>query len=179
MAAVCASGRVSATTGEQQLRIQGYLENRADRIQVTCRIVGYDENVIDREVSQGMRSEIRFSIRIHRRFHGIRRVFGDAVLGEDTVIRSARWDPFRKQYTVTTGTVTREFENREEFLSEFLELSGHDLSCLTETEFDADTMYVTVRAEIEPVSFIPALSLLRALPHTGRAVTPWHRVGVR
>ncbi len=129
-------------------------------------------------IEEGHRAEIRFELRAYRTVQGIRKLFGDRLVAESTVVYEARKDPLNGTYVVTVGNVRENvFENTSAFLEFFFSLENYRMLLPpVEAENDTESLYVLCRAKLEPIKLVPPLTLMPVIIPGFRTVSSWERV---
>ena len=122
----------------------------------------------------GMESRITFTVRLYEKRKGILPFPADRMLVQRSVSRSAFWDFLDGRYVVESENGTRlSYGGTEELLQGFLTLADLVLSDLpTEAH---PPLYITARAQFEPVRLMPPLTLVSLVGRAATSTTPWVR----
>jgi hypothetical protein len=147
------------------------------------RLTEYEGDQIVSTLSEGMRSQVSFLVRLYRRSDLLFGVFGDRLVHEYRVVHEASQDAFRRAYRIDTEvsgdavTVardkTRYFESRERFLQELFRVRSLRLD-----PAGAADAYVLVQARVTPVRLVPALGLLSFFMSSDEVETAWIRLPI-
>lgn len=125
----------------------------------------------------GLESRITFTTRLCEARRPAFSFAGDRVLAARTVTRSAFWDFLDHVFVVEQGGIQqRVYTDPRELVRGFFTV---------EEEFTVDTesalrrrLYVTARAQFEPVRLVPPLTLISLAGTAARMATPWVRKDV-
>jgi hypothetical protein len=122
----------------------------------------------------GMESRITFTVRLYAKRKRILPFTGDRLLVERSVSRSAFWDFLDGRYVVESENGARlSYAGTEELLQGFLTLADLVLSDVPpETH---PPVYITARAQFEPVRLMPPLTLVSLMGRAATSTTPWVR----
>jgi hypothetical protein len=129
-------------------------------------------------VRKGLESRITFTVRLYEKRISIIPVLGDRMIAEKRVARSAYWDFLDGRFVVEADSGAQAtYGNAEEFLNGFFILDDVFLSVLPR---DARRgLYVTARAQFEPVRLMPPLTLVTMAGGAAVSTTPWAREEVQ
>ncbi|HYW83195.1 MAG TPA: hypothetical protein VFB30_08065 [Spirochaetia bacterium] len=123
---------------------------------------------------QGLESRITFTARVYEKRRGILPFRGDRLLVERVVSHSAFWDFLDDRFVVETDTGTRvSFESVDALLKGFFGLSAVPL--YTGPRSPRAALYVTARAQFEPVRLMPPLTLVGIVGRAATYTSPWAR----
>lgn|GEM_PF-2111546 len=161
---------VPAAAQEANLR----LVSSPDRLAVQVGLTGYDGADVISAVDSGMRSRITIVLRLYQKSGGVTGILGDRLVQEQREQFEARYDPFSRDYVISSETREQRFRRRGEFLQSFFSpppMVFHQLP-----DGSQSSGYVLAQVRLEPMKVAPALRLLRfLLPHL-TVVTPWKRL---
>ena len=122
----------------------------------------------------GMESRITFTVRLYEKKKRIVPFTGDRLVTERTVARSAFWDFLDGSCVVESENGQRlSYAGTEELLQGFFTLAELDLPGQSSAE--RSRLYVTARAQFEPVRLMPPLSLVSLTGRAATSTTPWVR----
>jgi hypothetical protein len=125
--------------------------------------------VID-SLNKGLEARITFTTRLYERRRPAFSFAGDRLLAERTVSRSAFWDFLDKVFVVEEeGRRPRTFSDPDSLMRSFFaldELFGIDASAHRR-------LYVSARAQFEPVRLMPPLTLVGLAGAATSVATPW------
>jgi len=145
-----------------------------DRLAVQVGLTGYDGADVISAVDSGMRSRMTVVLRLYQKKGGITGILGDRLVQERREQFEARYDPFSRDYVISSETREQRYRNRGEFLQSFFSpppMVFHRLP-----DGSQSSGYVLAQVRLEPMKMAPALRLLRfLLPHL-TVVTPWKRL---
>jgi len=123
---------------------------------------------------QGLESRITFTARVYEKRGGILPFRGDRLLAERRVSHSAFWDFLDDRFVVETDTGTRvSFGSVDALLRGFFTLSAVRL--YTGPRAPQAALYVTARAQFEPVRLMPPLTLVSMVGRAATYTSPWAR----
>ena len=123
----------------------------------------------------GMESRITFTVRLYERSKRILPFIGDHLQVERRVSRSAFWDFLDGRYVVESQNGARSsYSGTEELLQGFLTLADLVLSDVPPRGAQSP-VYVTARAQFEPVRLMPPLALVSLMGRAATSTTPWVR----
>jgi hypothetical protein len=131
------------------------------------------EEVID-SLRKGLESRITFTLRLYEKRRPAFSFAGDRLLSERTVVRSAFWD-FLDQVFVVEGEdgAQKTYTDPAELLRGFFaldEVFGFDMAAAARRR-----VYVSARAQFEPVRLMPPLTLIGLAGAAANVTTPWVR----
>jgi hypothetical protein len=126
---------------------------------------------------KGLESRITFTTRLYEKRNGIIPVLGDRMIAEKRVARSAFWDFLDGRFVVEADNGTQStYGNAADFLKGFFAFDDLFLSVLPR---DARRrLYVTARAQFEPVRLMPPLTLVTLVGGAAISTTPWARTEI-
>ncbi len=131
------------------------------------------DEVID-SLRKGLESRITFTTRLYEKRRPAFSFAGDRLLSERTVARSAFWDFLDRVFVVEEGgKPQRTYAQPDELLRGFFaleEVFGFDAAAA-----DRHRLYVTARAQFEPVRLMPPLTLIGLAGAAANVATPWVR----
>jgi hypothetical protein len=121
---------------------------------------------------KGLESRITFTIRLYERRRPAFSFAGDRLLSQRTVTRSAFWDFLDKVFVVEeAGSPQKIYPEPGELLGGFFaldEVFGFDMAAAARRR-----LYVTARAQFEPVRLMPPLTLVGLAGAAANVTTPW------
>jgi hypothetical protein len=131
------------------------------------------EEVID-SLRKGLESRITFTLRLYERRRPAFSFAGDRLISERTVVRSAFWD-FLDRVFVVEGEdgAQKTYTDPAELLRGFFtldEVFGFDMTAAARRR-----VYVSARAQFEPVRLMPPLTLIGLTGAAANVATPWVR----
>jgi hypothetical protein len=122
----------------------------------------------------GLESRITFTTRLYEARRPAFSFAGDRLLSERTVARSAFWDFLDHVFVVEQeGVPQRTYTDPRDLLRGFFaldEVFSVDMASATRRR-----LYVTARAQFEPVRLMPPLSLISLAGAAANVATPWVR----
>jgi hypothetical protein len=122
-------------------------------------------------LSEGLKSEIVFDLRLYRRQTGFLAWLGDRPVVSARETRVAAFDPFAGRYvTERDERAEQSFADPQEFLRHFFSLSEHALGSVDPAE--AELYYVAARVRLSPVRIIGPLNIV-TLFSSDSMVTEW------
>jgi hypothetical protein len=123
---------------------------------------------------KGLESRITFTTRLYERRRPAFSFAGDRLLSERTVTRSALWDFLDKVFVVEEeGRPQKTYGEPGELIRGFFavdEVFGFDMAAAARRR-----LYVTARAQFEPVRLMPPLTLVGLAGAAANVATPWVR----
>jgi hypothetical protein len=123
---------------------------------------------------QGLESRITFTARVYEKRRGILSFPGDRMLAERRVAHSAFWDFLDGRFVVESDTgVQVSFASVDELLRGFFTLS--EIPLFTLPHGPERALYVTARAQFEPVRLMPPLTLVSIVGRAATYTSPWSR----
>lgn len=153
-----------------------------DYLAVSIDVSGADAAVLFANINDGLTSRLEYIIRVLEARDGLLSVFGSRMLRQFRVIYEARYDPFRRRYTVTTqdgGFFT--FRDRDRLLDFFFSLPDYRVPW-TAVGLDAAPeqreLVVEARVVYDPLVFAPGLTILSAVVPDSRRQSPWRLANV-
>lgn len=131
------------------------------------------EEVID-SLRKGLESRITFTLRLYEKRRPAFSFAGDRLLSERTVVRSAFWD-FLDHVFVVEGEdgVQKTYTDPAELLRGFFALD--EVFGFDNTAAARRRVYVSARAQFEPVRLMPPLTLIGLTGAAATVATPWVR----
>lgn len=124
----------------------------------------------------GLRSQIRFVIRVYERGRGFLSFLGDRLVGTDQVSYEAQWDEFGGDYVITRLGATKRASSR---FSDAVAFTDHFFSIADEKTgirvANHDHPYVLSSVEIQTVELAPPLTMIAAFLRGHQISTPWIR----
>lgn len=124
----------------------------------------------------GLRSEIRFVIRVYERGRGFLSFLGDRLVGTDQVEYQARWDEFAGDYVITRLDAAKRtsyrFPDAASFAEHFFGIVDEETGIHVTNH---DHPYVLSSVEIQTVELAPPLTMIAAFLHDRLVSTPWAR----
>jgi hypothetical protein len=130
-----------------------------------------------RSLQDGFTAEVEFRIQVYRRNQGILKLFGDNLLVEHNPTQSARWDPFYKQYIITTHREeTVVYKNEEHFLTAFLSLEEYRIR---DRFGEPGRHYILVQTMLNTMKMTPPLTILSPFLTSQKRSTQWKRIDLR
>jgi len=131
------------------------------------------DEVID-SLRKGLESRITFTTRLYEKRRPAFSFAGDRLLSERTVTRSAFWD-FLDQVFVVEEADRRQttYRQPDELISGFFTLE--EAFRIDVTAAERRRLYVTARAQFEPVRLMPPLTLIGLVGAAANVATPWVR----
>lgn len=126
-----------------------------------------------KSLSEGLRAEINYHIRIYQKAGGIFKFLGDKLIEESSPTIIARWDMFRRQYIVEDdlGNVTY-CATADDFLNAFFHSSAYTV---TSELSDPDFYYVLAQSNIRAMKIVPPFTILSSIFPLGAITTSWAR----
>jgi len=122
----------------------------------------------------GMEARIVFQLRVYQHRGGLLPFFGDKLLTETRVARSAFWDFLDGKFVVESDDGSRRtYTSAPELLAGFLTLEDFPVSRLPPSA--SGGQYVIARARLEPVRLMPPLSIVAIAGAAASYTTPWER----
>jgi len=123
---------------------------------------------------RGLESRITFTLRLYEKRRPAFSFAGDRLIAERTVVRSAFWD-FLDQVFVVEGEdgAQKTYTEPAELLRGFFavdEVFGFDMAAAARRR-----LYVSARAQFEPVRLMPPLTLIGLTGAAATVATPWVR----
>ncbi len=131
------------------------------------------DEVID-SLRKGLESRITFTTRLYERRRPAFSFAGDRLLSERTVVRSAFWDFLDQVFVVEEADRGQKTYRRpDELIRGFFALEeGFRIDA---TAAARRRLYVTARAQFEPVRLMPPLTLIGLVGAAANVATPWVR----
>jgi hypothetical protein len=128
-------------------------------------------------VRKGLESRITFTVRLYEKRSSPIPFIGDRMVTQKRVARSAFWDFLDDRFVVESDDGAQvTYGSAEEFLKGFFILNDLFLS---DVPRDARRLlYVTARAQFEPVRLMPPLTLVSLVGGAAISTTPWVRKDV-
>ena len=131
------------------------------------------DEVID-SLRKGLESRITFTTRLYERRRPAFSFAGDRLLSERTVARSAFWDFLDQVFVVEEeGSPQKTYMEPAELIRGFFaldEVFGFDMAAAARRR-----LYVTARAQFEPVRLMPPLTVVGLAGAAANVDTPWVR----
>ena len=123
---------------------------------------------------QGLESRITFTARVYEKRRGILPLMGDRMLAERRVAHSAFWDFLDGRFVVESDARAQvSYASVDDLLKGFFTLS--DLPLYAVSPGHQDALYVTARAQFEPVRLMPPLTLVSMVGRAATSTSPWTR----
>jgi len=139
---------------------------------LSFRWAGADE-LID-SLRKGLEARITFTTRVYEKRSPAFSFAGDRLLSERTVARSAFWDFLDQVFVVEEeGSPQKTYADTRGLLRGFFaldEVFGLDMAAAVRRR-----LYVTARAQFEPVRLMPPLTLVGLAGAAANVATPWVR----
>ena len=145
---------------------------------------GYNGTEIIESVSERMRAQVVYLVRLYRSGGVLFGIFGDRLVGEYRLVHEARWDAFEREYCLETqiyddsAAVTREqtrcFDRQEQFLAQLFHARNLELR-LPES---GEKLYALVQTRITPIRLVPELRLISLFMSSDEIETAWERVPI-
>jgi hypothetical protein len=131
------------------------------------------EEVVN-SLRRGLESRITFTLRLYEKRRPAFSFAGDRLVAERTIVRSAFWD-FLDQVFVVEGEsgAQKTYTDPVELLRGFFsvdEVFGVDMAAAARRR-----LYVSARAQFEPVRLMPPLTLIGLTGAAATVTTPWVR----
>jgi len=121
---------------------------------------------------KGLESRITFTIRLYEKRRPAFSFAGDRLLSQRTVTRSAFWDFLDRAFVVEEeGSPQKTYAEPGELIRGFFaldEVFGLDMAAAGRRR-----LYVTARAQFEPVRLMPPLTLIGLAGAASNVSTPW------
>jgi hypothetical protein len=123
----------------------------------------------------GLDSRVTFTVRLFETRRGLLPLFGDHLVLERSVARTAWWDFLDETFVVEGADGKRTaYATPESLLVGFFSLDAVPLYAVPRPT--PRRMFVTARAQFEPVRLMPPLTLVVLAGAAAASVTPWTRV---
>jgi hypothetical protein len=123
---------------------------------------------------KGLESRITFTVRLYERRRPAFSFAGDRLLSERSVARSAFWDFLDRVFVLEEeGSPQKTYAEAGDFIRGFFaldEVFGYDMAAAGRRR-----LYVTARAQFEPVRLMPPLTLIGLTGAATNVATPWVR----
>ncbi|MBN2050320.1 MAG: hypothetical protein JW760_07750 [Spirochaetales bacterium] len=155
-----------------ELNIQ--LETEKDHIRVSILLPPESRPDILTSFNNGLRSGIRFEIRLYRVATGFRSFFGDQLLREEHIVKEGHVDSFSRAYRITTDSKIQDYHNFRQFQEVFYHLADLSIPFIPSSADGA--YYILCRVVVEKMKLVPPLNLLSPFMKTNRIATPWVRL---
>ena len=128
--------------------------------------------ILDR-LREGLKSEIRFDVRVYQKTSGIFRFLGDKLIGECHPAYEAQWDEFSNQFIVTTDDHrTYRFATAPAFVKFFFSLPHY----ATRVQLPPGRgCYMLTSIEVDATKLVPPLNMISLLVPLDRHTTAWER----
>ncbi len=124
-------------------------------------------------LKDGLKSEIRFDVRVYQKTTGIFRFLGDKLIGECHPAYEAQWDEFSNQFVVTTDNHhTYRFATARAFVAFFFSLSYYPTAIRLATDRG---YYMLTSIEVDATKLAPPLNMISLLVPLDRHTTAWER----
>ena len=123
----------------------------------------------------GLRSEISFEIRLYRVTVGLRSLFGDRLIREDSVTREGKRDSFESTYQIFSSSGITSFSDPQVFLDSYYSLHAFSVPF---NPRDGQRYYVLGRITAQETKLVPPLNLLTPFMKEYRTVTDWQRYDI-
>ena len=131
------------------------------------------DELID-SLRDGLESRITFTTRLYERRRPAFSFAGDRLLSERTVARSAFWDFLDRVFVVEEeGSPQKIYVEPAELIRGFFAL--HEVFGFGMADAARRRLYVTARAQFEPVRLMPPLTLVGLAGAAANVATPWVR----
>lgn len=128
-------------------------------------------------LAEGLTAEIQFQLRLYRRQPGLLGFFGDRMVVERRIIRTARYDSFEGRYRIGGQRVQiGYYDSAEEALQAFCSLSGFILADLAALE--SGRYYVAARVRLTPVKMVAPLNIITLFLPSQTFSSPWLEGGL-
>jgi hypothetical protein len=143
---------------------------------VNAELHAVDEERLLGSLSDGLESTVTFELRLYRRARGLWALFGDRLVGRESVRRTASMDFLDGRYIlVDEGGEVRRYPRAEDFVRHFLSLHALRLPWPAASVAAAGGGYLLARARLEYVRLEAPLNIIGLFRPTA-AVTEWRRV---
>ncbi len=130
------------------------------------------QEILER-LREGLKSEIRFDVRVYQKANGIFRFLGDKLIGECHPAYEAQWDEFSNQFIVTTGDHrSYRLGSAAAFAKFFFSLPYYT----TRIQLPPGrSYYMLTSIEVDATKLVPPLNMISLLVPIDRHTTPWER----
>ena len=128
---------------------------------------------IIQSLDSGLRSEISFEIRLYRETRGVRALFGDRLLREESITFQGKHDSFENTYQIFSSDGIESFTDPREFMNNYYNLYSAAVPFHPEED---ERYYLLARIVAQETKLVPPLNLLTPFLRGNRTVTAWRRV---
>lgn len=178
-----------------------------DGYEIDVELENYDGSPVLEALSDNMRSQITYLVRLYRSADMLQALFGDRLVREFSVEMNADWDPFRREYTISareerteampersgSGSASGRPGARAEDAGNAATVVGRyenpdaflrHFFTLEGLEIPASMLdrehqwYILVQVRVKPIRLVPALGILSFFGTGDVVETPWNRVAL-